>query len=416
MSSPPHSSSSPLQIAIVGAGPGGLAAALALRRSGHHVQIFEASQIKTELGAGIGLQTNALRALRALGFGKGNLRGMDYDGIVVFDAKTGTITPSPLGAQRHGGELRSVACHRSDLHDELKRLAMSPEGTGPPVQLHLGNKIVGCDPESGNLTLANGECIVADLIIGADGINSTIRTSILGSPAKPRPSGFSCFRCLFDASGLARIPELAWLTDGPLSGPRAITWSERSFRMFFIYPVRDGSLINFGAFFEDEPGQENPDGIPIPTTREEMLEKYTDAQPKFLRLLDLPIATPILKWQLRVVPILPTWIRGRAALLGDAAHGTLPLLGQGVAMAIEDAVVLGALLPSGTTREEIPIRLEAYQKLRKERGEFVRTESVEQAAVPTKRGSYARSRELQEMILEYDALKAAQDYLGICIE
>ena len=96
-----------------------------------------------------------------------------------------------------------------------------------------------------------------------------------------------------------------------------------------------------------------------------------------------------MKWQLKVTPLLPTWIRGRAALLGDAAHATLPLLGQGLAMGLEDAATLGCLLPLGTTKEDVPTRLEAYQLLRKERGEYVNTESVAQAT-PEKRGTYIR--------------------------
>jgi 2-polyprenyl-6-methoxyphenol hydroxylase-like FAD-dependent oxidoreductase len=125
-------------------------------------------------------------------------------------------------------------------------------------------------------------------------------------------------------------------------------------------------------------------------SRDEILETFDGFHPKFLRLMDLPAASPILKWQIKVAPLLPTWIRGRTALLGDSAHATLPLLGQGLALAVEEAATLGCLLPRGTTRDEVPARLEAYQQLRKERGEYVNTESAAQAAVPEKRGTYLR--------------------------
>jgi salicylate hydroxylase len=202
---------------------------------------------------------------------------------------------------------------------------------------------------------------------------------------------------------LDELTDLEWLTEG-LHGARSVIMREKEFRMFFIYPCRSGTLINFVAIYPD--GEQDAAGVAIhsnispstdapidwtPTANlDEVRGKYTDFHPKFLRILDLPLHTPILKWQLRAVPILPTWIRGRAALLGDAAHATLPLLGQGAAMAIEEAAVLGCLLPLGTTKEDIPARLEAYQTLRKERGEFVGMESVSQAAVPAKRGQYLR--------------------------
>jgi salicylate hydroxylase len=131
------------------------------------------------------------------------------------------------------------------------------------------------------------------------------------------------------------------------------------------------------------------DWSPI-ATLEKVREKFADFHPKFLRVFDLPLHTPISKWQLRAVPVLPTWIRGCAALLGDAAHATLPFLGQGAAMAIEEAAVLGCLLPAGTTKEDVPARLEAYQTLRKKRGEFVSTAAVSEAVEPEKRGQYFR--------------------------
>lgn len=104
----------------------------------------------------------------------------------------------------------------------------------------------------------------------------------------------------------------------------------------------------------------------------------------------MALADTVLKWQLRVLPLLPTWIRGRAALLGDAAHATLPTLGQGAAMAVEEAAALGSLLPLGTRREDVPKRLEAYQTLRKTRGEYVNREAFEEGTVPAKKGLYLR--------------------------
>lgn len=234
---------------------------------------------------------------------------------------------------------------------------------------------------------------------------SVVRTSILGHVVKAPASGLSCFRCLLNASSLNELPEIEWLKEG-LSGTRNIIMKGESPLWWIIYLCRGENLINFVGFLPD-PDQDDPGtcfhlsfpailwnnivtGEWTPTaTREDILKVFREFDPRFLNILDLPRESPILKWQVRALPRLPTWISGRTALLGDAAHATMPYLGQGAAMAIEDAGALGCLLPLGTTREEVPARLVAYQAVRKERGDFVNATSVGQA-LPEKRGEYIR--------------------------
>ncbi|KAJ7735668.1 hypothetical protein B0H14DRAFT_3168519 [Mycena olivaceomarginata] len=302
MASSLNNSYQPLNISIVGAGIGGLTAAIALRKNGHNVQIFETAEIKTEIGAAVAVQANSLRVLDHLGVSKGNLKGVPWKG--------------------------GLLCHRSDLYEELKRLATG-EGEGPPAILRLGTTVVASDPEQGTVTLKGGEIVDADCILGADGIHH-----------------------------FTQIPPRMTQPGSPLRLERNSSPSSPNF------------------------------------TR------------KFLSFLDLPIHDSIHRWKLRVLPHLPTWVRGRAALLGDAAHGTLPLLGQGAGMAVEDGGSLGFLLPAGTRREDIPARLEAYQRLRTERGEFVNTESVAQLS---KGFSLVEAKEIQSYLLEYNAMKAAEE-------
>ncbi|KAJ7767135.1 FAD/NAD(P)-binding domain-containing protein [Mycena metata] len=400
---PPHE---PLEISIVGAGIGGLAAAVALRRNGHLVKIFETSEIKTEIGAGIGIQVNALRVLEHLGVSREKLKGVYYNGITAFDSKSGE------GIARRwllpDMENQSLLCHRKDVHDELRRVAVDEGGQGTPVQLHLGTKIVECNPQAGTITLDGGEIVNADLVIGADGLHSTIRTSILGEAQHAPASGLSTFRGLIDTSKLQELSDSKWFTEnGGISGISSIFIREGGFRMMAAFPCRNRSLINFVAVYSD-PHQDEP-GWSSKGTREELLHIFHDIHPKFLALLALA-EEPIRKWQLRVLPLLGTWINGRAALLGDAAHATLPTLGQGAGIAIEEAGTLGCLLPLGTTRAEVPARLEAYQTLRKPRGDYVNRESLSQGIEPSKMGLYFRSEEVQRNLLTHNAIQNAQEY------
>ncbi|KAJ7757734.1 hypothetical protein DFH07DRAFT_772727 [Mycena maculata] len=216
--------------------------------------------------------------------------------------------------------------------------------------------------------------------------DSVIRAHVLGNVQNAQNSGVSCFRTVLEASNLWDIPELEWLHGG-VSGTHSVIKKGGPFHLLFVYPCRNGTLINVAALYKDA-------GVSVrTTTHEELLAEFRDFDAKYLRLFDLPVHSTVQKWKLHVVPLLPTWILGRAALLGDAAHATLPLLGQGTAMAIEEA---GAL--------DIPARLQAYQGLQKQRGEFVRTSVTQMSGF-----TFARSEELQSYLFEYEAIKAADE-------
>ncbi|KAJ7104913.1 hypothetical protein C8R44DRAFT_332828 [Mycena epipterygia] len=146
-------------------------------------------------------------------------------------------------------------------------------------------------------------------------------------------------------------------------------------------------------------------------TKEDVLEEYKEFGPQFQAVLEMT-TDPINLWQIRAMSRLPTYTKGRLALLGDSAHATFPTLGQGVAIAIEDAGALGCMLPFRTTPEEVPSRLAAYQDVRKERDEFVNTESVEQVTVPSKHGLLYRSEEMQDLLNSYDAIAVAQEHFN----
>ncbi|KAJ6592693.1 FAD/NAD(P)-binding domain-containing protein [Mycena capillaripes] len=399
---------SSLRIAIVGAGLAGLAAAVGFRKAGHEVEVFESSYMNKEIGAAITLSANSLRALTYLDFNVENLRAGDYLGVTWFDSSGGEGKFDALHDPHDTFGRPGILCHRSELHDELKRLATMEEGPGKPVTIHLKSDVVSCDPATATLNLKSGETHHADLIIGADGIHSTIRTSVLGYEQRALPSGRAAFRCLLESSKLEGFGQFDWLLAGK-PGARGVRPKDGSGRYLFIYPCRDNTIINIVAHLPDKRDQDEFHWN-APSTKEELIAAFSDYAPAYKGLFEL-VDGPVHLWQIRALPCLPTWINGRAAIIGDAAHATFPTIGQGAAMSLEDAVTVACLMPLGTRTEHVPRLLEAYQILRKARGEFVLTEAVEQVTIPAKRGLYSKSKEMQAIIIGHDAVKVAQEYL-----
>ncbi|KAJ7168628.1 FAD/NAD(P)-binding domain-containing protein [Mycena filopes] len=349
----------PLEVTVVGAGIGGLATAISLRRKGHNVKVFETYPVKTEVGAGMSVPINALRILERFGFSMKNLRAVDFDGVVLYDAtKNGAGTPRPwlISTQE---KPRDILCYRTDLHDELKRLAIG-EGVGRPAEIHLNSQVVACDPDAGTITLRDGEIIQSDLVIGADGIHALA-------------SGWSCFRCTFDAAKLKELPNIEWLTEG-LPGARNISTKEGPFRMFFVYPCRDGTLLNFAGIYPDAE-QDIARNWTSSATLEDIHRTFHDFHPRFLQILGLPLHSTILRWQAARNARVQRWRLRRRPHSDVCFRWERP-------------------------KAEIPARLSAYELLRKERGEFVEMESLSQATVPAKRGLYFRSREMQSFVME----------------
>ncbi|KAJ7035262.1 FAD/NAD(P)-binding domain-containing protein [Mycena alexandri] len=393
----------PLNVIIVGAGLVGFGAAVALRRQGHRVEIYETSSFKTELGAGLAIPPNTLRCLVGLG-----CRVLNLDPVenlcftsMAYDGSAGMTSDKTDYEESYG--MPWLMVHRVDLHNELRRLALEVQGDSPPVSLYLNHRVVSCDTDACTVTLEGGAVRTADLIIGADGIRSTIRSFILGEDIPIPPSGTAGFRWLTDAKALEPYPELDWIVRTAPLGARLIS-APIDHRTIVIYACRGGTMVNVLAVHED---RRNQDSVPwnAPVTQTELLDFFHDYHPRFKRFLAL--ADDIHIWQMRVVPPLRTWVNKRVCLLGDAAHASLPTLGQGFGMGLEDAVALGALLPKSTHINAIEARLLAYESLRKERAEFVARESFEQQHVPAKRGLYLRCNEMRDRVMAYDVKEAA---------
>jgi salicylate hydroxylase len=319
----------PPAVAIVGAGIGGLAAALACVRRGIDVTVYEQAPELRELGAGVQVSANGTRILYALGL-KDALEKVQVlpSGKAIRMWNTGqTWKLFDLGmesVERYG--FPYLTLHRGDLHSVLAQaLERAKPGT-----IHLDRKCVGLTQSSDQVELrfADGAAVTAKLVIGADGLHSVVRADLFGAP-KPQFCGIVAWRGVVP---MERVPASIERTVGT-------NWIGPGGHVVH-YPLRAGTLLNFVGVRERTDW--TVEGWNLRGTTEEALEDFSGWHPALhalIRNIDEPY-----KWALALRPTMEAWSKGRCTLLGDACHPMVPFLAQGAVMALEDAFVLARCL------------------------------------------------------------------------
>src|SRR5690242_14349008 len=330
------SSSTPFRIIIVGGGIAGLAAAIALRKDNRQITILEQSRLSTEIGATISLQPNATRIMQQ-SWGLDNLiedsKGTIDHGFRVYNIDGKKVNEIPLRGKIQYGADR-IMWHRQDLHAYLRRIAIDVEREGQPAVLRTSARVSQCNCGDGKVTLENGEVLEADLVIGADGIHSVLRTSVLGEEITPKPTGYSAYRLMLPMKVLReRAPQ--FIENIRPEEPYTSMIMAHSCRLI-MGPARDAQLYSIVGLVPDERMNEEPDGAQSWVTKgdsEKMLETFKEF-PGWTRNV-LQNADSIGLWQLRDLDRLKTWHSGLVILVGDAAHAMLPTQGQGASQTIE---------------------------------------------------------------------------------
>ncbi len=300
---------------VVGAGIGGLAAAIALAQRGTQVQIFEQAAQITEVGAGLQISPNGLVVLRALGveaalMARGSVQAR---AVVLADYKrAGTVARLDLGRLR---DQRYLFVHRADL---IETLAERAAALG--VQIHLGQRMSGLTNNGLHGPMGTAH---AELIIGADGLHSVVRAA-LNPASDPFFTGQVAWRALVETPTGMEQP-VARVTMGP--GAHMVS-----------YPLRGGSLTNIVAVQERKDwAQEGWFHRDDPANLRAAFATFTGPARALLERVE-----QVHLWGLFRHDVAQCWYRNGAAILGDAAHPTLPFMAQGANLALEDAWVLAA--------------------------------------------------------------------------
>ncbi|KAF7588660.1 hypothetical protein BBP40_005411 [Aspergillus hancockii] len=367
---------SPLTVVVVGAGLAGALAARVLREK-HVVKIYERMSTPIEVGAAINIGPNGVRILDDLHFDRSKAGSLAVCGTKIYN-KDGDLKMDKYidYKEQYGSDW--LFQHRADLRAEFLRMATADSESsgipGQPAQVYWDCPVTQVDPEGGKILLASGEEVSADLIIAADGIKSVVRSQVVGDAAfsTARPSGLSAFRFTLEAAvikeSLGEVPDFL-NADKPvcLSMIYSFDGTQRS---IVLYPCRDFQILNFVCIVPDKLlKNESTESWTAAGDKDELLSVFGDFPPWALNYLKM--ATNIKLWQLRDQDPLPTYVRGRTVLIGDAAHAMTPHQGQGGTQAVEDAEGFRLFLQPNISRQDVPRLLKEFDSVRRPRASII---------------------------------------------
>ncbi|TEA13513.1 Salicylate hydroxylase [Colletotrichum sidae] len=372
-------STTKLRIVIVGGGIAGLAAAAVLRQK-HDVTVYDREPADApERGAGVGLGPNGSKMLkRAFQFDAERVRATVCAGTRTWD-KQGNLLREMTGVTEPFGS-EWLLMHRQDLKAELLRLATGDAEklgvSGPPAQVMYGVDVVEVDAERGLVVMGDGSEVEADLVIGADGIHSVVRRAVIGGEANLVSSGVSLYRFVYPLDDAREL--LGGLPDAlePQTGCflNAMAANDELNRNVIFYPCRDFTLLNVVARVPDAMlNEESETSWNAEGNIREMLDNFRDFAPWMLTIMRN--VEDVRLYKVRDADPLHTYIRGRAIVIGDAAHPMTPFQGQGATQAIEDAEGLRLLLHDGVDSENLWRSLRTWDSVRRPRASQVQQNS-----------------------------------------
>jgi len=313
------------RIAVIGAGLGGATAAAWLQREGFPVRVYEQAQFFERIGAGIHVSANVMKVLRRLGAEQRLSKAGSHPdmftsrkwdtGEVLFELPLGEI-----GERKYGASYITV--HRHDLHAAILEKV-------EPGTIAFGRRLADVKQDGGvvQMSFADGSEAEANVVIGADGVNSKLREAVVG-PSRSRFSGAVAHRAIYPSTLL-----------GGMQVRNCTKWwgPNSHILIYYIEPSRDEIYLVTSAKGEWH-SQASWEFCP----RGEVIDAFADFHSEVRTVIEN--APQLTKWPILDIEPLNTWSKGRLVLLGDACHATMPYMASGAGMAMEDAAVLARCL------------------------------------------------------------------------
>ncbi|KAH8800259.1 hypothetical protein F5884DRAFT_862973 [Xylogone sp. PMI_703] len=365
---------------VVGGGIAGLATAIGLRRQGHAVVVLESTPTLQTMGGSLLIPPSAARVLDNFGVWKNILAGDNAPvSHTTFRYADGKVLES---VSYTAMELR-VGYPATALTRENYQRILYSEAIKAGVEVRFSSRIVHLDVAAPSLTLASGEHIHGDLIIGADGIKSTVRAAILGANDVEPISEAVAYQFKLPS----RVMESSHVTAPLMKNNQLQSWYGPGCNMIAgssnsgehyavtltVYPTDNDDISDSLDVLANNSSSSYRRGD-IHAMREsvEMFEL------RVRRLMEMVEPEDCFLWKLAYLPKLDSWVSpsGKVAVLGDAAHAMVPHLGMGAASAVEDAGVLAECIRYARSAEDIPLVLSAYQRIRKPRAENIQVAAL----------------------------------------
>ncbi|KAJ6016641.1 hypothetical protein N7451_000020 [Penicillium sp. IBT 35674x] len=365
----PSRTDSPLQVAIIGAGLGGLAAAVSLRRQGHQVTVYERYDFAGEVGASLSAASNGSRFLEEWGVDVSAAKPVILRQLIMHNWSDGEVQNTyPLGdyKSKFGTDYNNF--HRIDIHKQLLKSAFEAPGEGPQCDLKVNHKAINVDPEEGTIQFEDGSQTSADIIVAADGIRSLTREFMDITPNFTMSTS-CCYRCIISADKLRSLDLEDYISNEAIE-----YWGGFGINKIVMSPCSNGEVVSCYCFYPASVNNLREDGWNIGASPEQLVETFPDLDPRMRKLM--LNAEDIKMWRLYRHDPYPYWVKGKVCLLGDAAHPMMPDQSQGSCMAFEDAGALGLIFQKNFRKDYgVAEGLSLYEKLRKPRATRVQEAS-----------------------------------------
>ncbi|KAF2131460.1 salicylate hydroxylase-like protein [Dothidotthia symphoricarpi CBS 119687] len=364
-----------LNIGIIGGGIGGLSAAIALRRAGHEVTIYEKHDFAGEVGASVSCAANGTRWLHEWGVDVAKGDPVVLKSLINREWATGKpVSTFSLEDYEEKWGYAYNMFHRQYMHKMLMDCALQKEGEGTPAKLLVNHACQDIDLVTNTITFKNGTKSNHELIIGADGIGSAVRGIIGVHPAK-RPADSSCLHANVHTEQAIKLGLVDYSQDSALEywGGQEGKWDK-----IVLSPCNGGKLLSYYCFFPREKGDYTnqawgAEDLPV----DDLLAPYPELDARVKA--HLAIGVEVKPWRLWVHDPYPYIQKANVCVIGDAAHPMMPHQSQGACMALEDAAALGIIFNPHHFSGSVQEALSVYEQVRLPRATRVQAAAAKAA-------------------------------------